>query len=608
MAYMHGFGVLHRDLKLENILYDEDGPRIVDLGWSKAVRRGQANTAKRGTEAYAAPEVLEEYGDYGLWADVYSYGICLWELMTGRIWSQELPARCAGSSVYDQVVRFGLRPPIDRLRPEAQELLMKCFGADTKPENRCSFAEIVALFEKQPTVYFERADLRKFEEYREYLDRAGAELLDENLMYLLRQLTDMMHIGEQLEQLPKGSPFVDKTLFCLGRLFGDDKNQNEDVVLVARYQFATKRFLDGAAFLNALDAIEALNTLENIRAVESRELFEALGALRAITPPEVAEGLEGISPPEALQTLKQRLAAEALRSLHTSRPDRVTFPLAKFLINPEAPAGPNRVLTRIPILNRDALFRALRNILAGICCEHPCVTKFHGWNIAYDQGQCEIVMVTEVGTPFSIAEFEGWDVQRQAAFLLTVAVGIFEMHCRGVFHNNLQSVTSLQVSDGRAQICDFGLLDDSASYLTDTKACQELFAHAADEAFRLRRSIKNQEGEISEVELSIEGYVEEVLEHEKEVEKGTAASWPLRNMYERIQKEAKTHTFPFELYLHLVRSKEVWASSDGPCDVGDALAQLTLGLDTDAKERFKTAVNEAISARGFLALDFFARF
>jgi WD40 repeat protein/serine/threonine protein kinase len=109
VEYMHGRGIIHRDLKPANILLaagaDGPVPRVTDFGLAK-VRDGAGETthtgAGFGTPAYMAPEQAAGARDVGATADVYSLGVILYELLTGR-------------------TPFGGKTAGDSLRPVADE-------------------------------------------------------------------------------------------------------------------------------------------------------------------------------------------------------------------------------------------------------------------------------------------------------------------------------------------------------------------------------------------------------------------------------------------------------------------------------------------------------
>lgn len=75
IAFLHVNGIIHRDLKSENILLDEDGlhAKVADLGLAKP-RSSVTLTSIAGTIMYLAPEVLTGQG-YGVPADVYSFAL-----------------------------------------------------------------------------------------------------------------------------------------------------------------------------------------------------------------------------------------------------------------------------------------------------------------------------------------------------------------------------------------------------------------------------------------------------------------------------------------------------------------------------------------------------
>ena len=132
--FAHTRGVLHRDLKPSNILLDEQGePHVTDFGLAKQLTDAHSLTksgAVLGTPAYMAPEqAAGQRGQVGPHSDVYSLGVILYHMLTGR------PPFQAASPV-DTVLMVLEQDPVPPrlLNPKAdRDLEMICLRCLQKP-------------------------------------------------------------------------------------------------------------------------------------------------------------------------------------------------------------------------------------------------------------------------------------------------------------------------------------------------------------------------------------------------------------------------------------------------------------------------------------------
>jgi serine/threonine protein kinase len=91
VSFLHDEGIIHRDLKSQNILvyYEKDRTRakVADVGIAKIVKQETISTMTKGagTPLWMAPEVIEAQGEYDEKVDVYSYGIILSELINCKV-------------------------------------------------------------------------------------------------------------------------------------------------------------------------------------------------------------------------------------------------------------------------------------------------------------------------------------------------------------------------------------------------------------------------------------------------------------------------------------------------------------------------------------------
>jgi serine/threonine protein kinase len=88
VRYLHDFGIVHRDLKLENVMMSDTSnlakPKIVDFGLAKIIGPNETADEPFGTLGYVAPEVLRKK-PYTFSCDVWSIGCILYALLSGSL-------------------------------------------------------------------------------------------------------------------------------------------------------------------------------------------------------------------------------------------------------------------------------------------------------------------------------------------------------------------------------------------------------------------------------------------------------------------------------------------------------------------------------------------
>ncbi|XP_010244776.1 PREDICTED: uncharacterized protein LOC104588515 isoform X2 [Nelumbo nucifera] len=143
MEYLHAKNIVHFDLKSDNLLVNLRDPhrpicKVGDLGLSKVKCQTLISGGVRGTLPWMAPELLN--GSSNLVSekvDVFSFGIVMWELLTG----EEPYADLHYGAIIGGIVSNTLRPPVpETCDPEWRSLMERCWSSD--PSERPSFTEI----------------------------------------------------------------------------------------------------------------------------------------------------------------------------------------------------------------------------------------------------------------------------------------------------------------------------------------------------------------------------------------------------------------------------------------------------------------------------------
>ena len=146
---LHRVGILHRDIKPDNVLRRGDGRlKLADLGISLDPKQTADQAGLIGTLAYMAPELFHaQRPKYSAATDLYALGVALYELWTGR-----RPFEGGSPWTLIHVIDQGERPALEELRPglsgEMRAIIETLMHRD--PEARGDSDQLVARLTRAP--------------------------------------------------------------------------------------------------------------------------------------------------------------------------------------------------------------------------------------------------------------------------------------------------------------------------------------------------------------------------------------------------------------------------------------------------------------------------
>ncbi|KAI9804922.1 MAG: hypothetical protein M1833_006225 [Piccolia ochrophora] len=158
LTYCHAFNICHRDLKPENILLDGDkNVKIADFGMAALQPTGALLDTSCGSPHYASPEIIKGHRYRGDKADIWSLGVILFVMLTGRLPFDDPNVR----SLLERVKIGDYYLPAE-LGDDARDLITRMLQVD--PQNRITMDKIWKhpLVRKYDKVYTIGGTLERF--------------------------------------------------------------------------------------------------------------------------------------------------------------------------------------------------------------------------------------------------------------------------------------------------------------------------------------------------------------------------------------------------------------------------------------------------------------
>jgi calcium-dependent protein kinase len=191
--HCHSYDIIHRDLKMENIMYkskhlgEDDEVKIIDFGLSTIMSNSKVlMKTPCGSPYYVAPEVMDETG-YGKECDIWSLGVITYMLLSGKIPFEGSSMVQIMDNIQNNEVRFD-EPIWATISQDAKDLILRCLDKDKTSRITAAEALKCPLFLNQSKIAEYRISDEHIESLKNY--KATSVLKKEALSVLVKLINE----------------------------------------------------------------------------------------------------------------------------------------------------------------------------------------------------------------------------------------------------------------------------------------------------------------------------------------------------------------------------------------------------------------------------------
>lgn len=230
LAFAHEKAVLHRDLKLENILISNKGEvKITDFGLSRIIETASMTKTGMmiGSIAYMAPEMFRNNkGSYA--ADIYSFAVLAFELLLGRLpFKAENPQSLIHSICTEEIEDFD--SSLSFVDPDIRKVLKKCLekNPEDRPQSILDISSVILTYLQNCNILKEVYDLRSDVENPMYFNNYSSK----KMLYIKKQAEDstsklsLLSILEQARLLDPSNTELSISIINKIKIYNKEKSK-----------------------------------------------------------------------------------------------------------------------------------------------------------------------------------------------------------------------------------------------------------------------------------------------------------------------------------------------------------------------------------------------